>query len=117
MGTSTDAHCYACGYDDMQLIGSGRTDMETNLRWPIICNHCQRVTTANLKASIPRCNKCESSDLSALDDPANFRGDGGAVAVRWGKMELRDFSFLCPKCSAFEMRMGTNPTQRFIDWD
>ena len=117
MGTSTDAHCYSCGYDELLLIGSGRSDMHTNLQWPVRCNGCVGITTANWKISPLKCNACGSTDVAALDTPKDLRDEGTGYGATWGLMQLKVGRYRCPKCADFQMKIGTNPLRRFRQWD
>ena len=107
MGTSTDAHCYSCGYDVFLMLGGGRANHTTYAAWPVSCTRCSAVTTANFKNLPPRCMECGSSDVSAFDNPKLWKGDG-APRQRWGGLELTDGHYRCPLCDAFELRFGTN---------
>jgi len=66
MGSSTDVHCFACGYDQRLLIGGG---FRGELIWPISCPHCAATTTADFSESQPVCFVCKSVGFLELTDP------------------------------------------------
>jgi len=84
MGSSTDVHCSACGYNEQLLVGGGFQGQ--NFR-PVSCPQCVAITTANYNVRPLVCSQCKSPDISELSetDPCH-----------------------CPKCGAFELRFGTN---------
>jgi hypothetical protein len=49
VGTSTDAHCFACGYDTFLMLGGGMANHTTHAAWPVSCKVCSSITTANFK--------------------------------------------------------------------
>lgn len=107
MGTSTDAHCFACGYDTFLMLGGGRANHTTYAAWPVSCKVCSAVTTANFKQSPLVCQKCQSSNVTPMTDPQEWKGDG-KVIENWGTLTLTDGYYRCPKCGEFELRFGTN---------
>jgi hypothetical protein len=60
MGSSTDAHCYSCGYDVFLMLGGGMANHTTFAAWPVTCENCNGVTTANFKLFPLACLKCGS---------------------------------------------------------
>lgn len=40
MGISTDAHCFACGYDTFLMLGAGMENHTTYEAWPVTCKDC-----------------------------------------------------------------------------
>jgi ribosomal protein S27AE len=117
MGTSTDAHCYNCGYDAFLMLGSGMVNYATYAAWPVTCNQCKGVTTANFKKRPLACGKCKSVNVLPFDSEKLWRGDG-EVTERWGELELTDGHYRCPECGEYELRFGTNAGGRGkILWD
>lgn len=117
MGTSTDAHCYACGYDKFLGIGSGMESMDTVLLWPVFCTKCNEISTANFKDVTLRCRECESENVTELDSEGDSLGDGHEIAVQWERKSLSNGHYRCPKCRSFNLRIGTNPFGRYMSWD
>ena len=107
VGTSTDAHCFACGYDTFLMLGGGMTNHTTYAAWPVTCPACSAITTANYKQSPLICQKCEASNVTPIADPQLWKGDGNAIET-WGELTLTDSHYRCPKCGEFELRFGTN---------
>ncbi len=107
MGHLSDAHCFACGYDTVLALGSGRADVATYAAWPISCKVCAAVTTANFEQEPLTCQGCHSTDVLPFTDPSIWKGDG-EENDRWGDLTLTDGHYRCPKCSQFELRFGTN---------
>jgi hypothetical protein len=111
MGTSSDAHCFACGYDAYLILGAGRSNHETYAAWPVSCTQCAEVTTANHKMTPLTCEKCRSSDVLPFTERSVWSGDG-QEKIMWGMLRprliLTDGHYRCPKCFKFELRFGTN---------
>lgn len=84
MGSSTIAHCNACGYDTGQLpTGGGIRNFRTYDAEPVHCARCHEVTLANVKQSPLVCLKCGGSEVTLLP------GEGLSVCPKCGKAELR----------------------------
>src|SRR5215467_2882136 len=105
MGTSSVAHCFSCGYGASFLIGGGERNFRTYAAWPVSCNHCAALTTANFKKPLV-CEVCHSPDVVPFSDPSLWKGDGKEETERWGDLRLTDGHYRCPKCSKFELRFG-----------
>jgi ribosomal protein S27AE len=105
MGFSSDAHCFACGYDTVLLLGANRAIHRTYAAWPVSCESCAAVTTANFKEKPLTCAKCHSIVVQPMTD--HWKGDGEETEM-WGHLKLTDGHYRCPKCSNFELRFGTN---------
>ena len=110
MGTSTDAHCFACGYDTFLTLGAGRANHLTHAAWPVSCKDCAAITTANFKQKPLNCQECRSGNVVPMTDRGQWQGDG-KNNERWGELTLTDGHYLCPKCGAFELRFGTDECQ------
>ena len=107
MGRSTDAHCFACGYDKVLMVGSTRANFRTHAAWPVSCHDCAAITTANFMQKPLKCQKCSGGNVVPVADRSQWRGDG-EIEVGWGEMSLTNGHYRCPKCGAFELRFGTN---------
>jgi hypothetical protein len=117
MGTSTDAHCFACGFDTFLMLGGGMTNHTTHAAWPVSCKQCCAVTTANFKQPPLTCQKCQSSDVTPMHTPHEWKGDG-EIKVSWDVLTLTDGHYRCPKCKAFALRFGTDfGDHGMIMWD
>jgi ribosomal protein S27AE len=118
MGSSTDAHCYNCGYDVFLMLGGGMSNYTTYAAWPVTCNNCHAVTTANFKQLPLSCTKCESTDVLAFDSAESWKGDGETIES-WGELRLTSGHYRCPRCGEHELRFGTNAGGRehIILWD
>jgi len=107
VGSSIDAHCFACGYDTFMWLGGGMESFKVFAAWPVACKHCSAVTTANFKQSPLICQACESIGVVKMTDPHEWNGDG-KVIENWFDLTLTDGHYRCPKCDKFELRFGTN---------
>lgn len=111
VGTTTDVHCFACGYDEFLTLGGGMANHKTHAAWPVSCKTCEAVTTANFKQSPLTCLECKSLEVIPPTDLEWWKGDGHVVES-WGTggepLELNSGHYRCPKCGEFEMRFGTN---------
>lgn len=114
MGSSTDAHCFACGYDTFLLIGGGMESHRENSRWPVSCRKCSAITTANYKKAPLICDECNTSEVTPIDDPSMWQGDSGTANA----IGPRDRHYRCPKCGQFELRFGTDAGEHgIVLWD
>jgi hypothetical protein len=107
MGSSTDAHCFACGYDTFLMLGGGMANFTTYAAWPVSCNVCSAITTANYKQSPLVCVECKSTNVIPMTDPQEWKGDGETIE-NWSDLTLTNGHYRCPKCGEFELRFGTN---------
>lgn len=108
VGTSTDAHCFACGYDTFLLIGGGMLDHLKNVAWPIYCKSCNAITTGNHKQEPLTCKACNTMDVVPINDPSVWLGDNEGTCEMWGRLKLVDGHYRCPKCAQFRLRFGKN---------
>ena len=121
VGTTTDAHCFACGYDTFLRLGGGMANHTTYAAWPVSCKMCAAVTTANFKQSPLICQACKSREVIPPTDLQWWRGDGNVVES-WGMggdaLTLTSGHYRCPKCGEFELRFGTNASgHAMVMWD
>lgn len=111
MGSSTDAHCFACGYDTFLMIGGGMANWTTYAAWPVSCNTCKAVTTANFKELPLICEECGSHDVISPTDLQWWKGDSDVIQS-WNLMSgnglmLTNGHYRCSNCGQFELRFGT----------
>lgn len=117
MGTSTDAHCFSCGYDVFLMLGGGMANHETYAAWPISCKDCAAITTANFRATPLICEKCDGQNVVPVTDRHEWKGDG-KESTMWGVLRLTDGHYRCPKCGAFALRFGTDHSGHgHMSWD
>jgi hypothetical protein len=119
MGTSTDAHCYACGYDTSVLVGGflPGPNRAPYCAWPVSCKVCSAITSANFEQSPLVCEACGCADVVPVTDPAMRKG-GSKVVEGWGDLALTDAEYKCPRCGEFALRFGTNVGgHSHIMWD
>ena len=89
MGNSSDAHCFACGYDTGLFLGAGMSNHQTYAAWPVKCNQCKEVTTANHKSEPLTCNECNSLNVTSYSDKSLWLGDGeNSWTLQWGDLKL-----------------------------
>ena len=120
MGMTSDAHCFHCGYDTVLGLGGSMRTFETHASWPVSCQACAEVTTANYLETPLFCEKCWSTDVVRVSDPRFWKGDGnsrdGLAEER--KAMMTDGHYRCPKCRKFELRFGTNVAGHSLEfWD
>lgn len=107
MGTSTDAQCFACGYDAFLLLGAGMINFQTYAAWPISCRNCAAITAANFLAVPLACEECKSQEVVPVSDRREWKADGEVIET-WDELSLTDGHYRCPKCDMYELRFGTN---------
>jgi hypothetical protein len=84
MGSSTIAHCDACGYDSNTLLtGGGMRNHQTYDARLVSCPQCREITTANFKATNLTCLKCGGTEITPVV------GRGPALCPKCGKAKLR----------------------------
>jgi hypothetical protein len=116
MGSSTDVHCFACGYDQQLLIGGGFRGQAS--WWPVSCPHCAAITTANARQAPQVCSACKSPDVLELTDPRVSGQQIENAAFDAEDSGLPSGRCRCPKCGEWELRFGTNVGKHFpIMWD
>ena len=106
MGTSTDAHCFDCGYDVFLVIGSGFRGDRT--LWPSHCKGCQSIVSVNVDAPTKRCPECRSRRVVELEPEVDQSAEKAEPAVSWGHRNLSETNYVCPKCERQSLRFGTN---------
>lgn len=120
---STDAHCFSCGYDRPLMVGSLMSNFDEYSAWPVLCERCKEITTANHKATPLTCEVCKSSSVLRIDHPANWLGDRidewGEVVPVSPSLRTSDVPSLlghykCPYCGKFDLRFGTNYLEHAI---
>jgi hypothetical protein len=117
MGTTIDAHCFACGHDRFMRTGGGMANHTTYAAWPVSCKSRKAVTTANFKSSPLACLKCGSTNVEPFDAAQNYQGDGEPVS-NWGDLSLTNGHYRCPACGEFALRFGTNVGKHsHVLWD
>jgi hypothetical protein len=79
LGTSTDAHCFACGYDTFLILGGGMMNHTTYAAWPVSCKVCSAITTANFEQTPLACEACNSTNVAQMTEPHEWNGDGEVI--------------------------------------
>ena len=120
MGMSSDAHCFACGYDTGLFLGAGMSNHHTHAAWPVKCNQCKEVTTANYKSQPLICSECNSPNVVPYSDENLWLGDGeNDSMLQWWDLKLTNGHYCCPRCGKYELKFGTNASGKhervFID--
>ena len=113
MGFSSDAHCFACGYDTGLFLGAGMENNHTYAAWPVKCNECKEVVTANFKSEPLSCEECHGSDVIPYTDKTLSLGDGDNESMLyWSGLKLTNGRYCCPRCGKYELKFGTNASGR-----
>ena len=73
--------------------------------WPVVCEDCAAVTTANFIEEPLVCKQCDGSTVTQIFDKRNWRGDGESV-VSWNGRHLTNGHYRCPSCGEFELRFA-----------
>ena len=114
MGSSTDAHCSACGYDTSLLIGRGLRTGDALELCPVSCRVCSEIVTANFKQAPLTCGRCNSTEVM----PIISRSRPQEKSSTSSDLRPIDGPYQCPKCGANELRFGTNfGNHPLILWD
>jgi hypothetical protein len=106
VGTSTDAHCFACGYDTFLMLGCGMAN-HRYVAWPVCCKGCSAITTANFGQSPLICEECKSFNVVPITNANVWKGDGKVIETL-GDLTFTEGHYRCPKCGKIELRFGTN---------
>ena len=107
LGKSSDAHCFACGYDKFLMLGAGMRNDTTHAAWPVSCEVCSEITTANYKQTPLVCDRCGTTNVLFINDPEVWKGDGESRG-NVGRFETHGRNYQCPRCEDFALRFGTN---------
>jgi hypothetical protein len=105
MGHISSAVCHGCGYEARAVIGNSRANFRTVATFPVSCNVCKAVTSANFMKTPLTCDRCAKPDVVPFTDTSVWKGDG-IPDEQWGDLTLTDGHYKCPKCSKFELRFG-----------
>ena len=119
MGGEVRAQC-KCGVGATSRVGGGMMDFDTIAYFPCLCNQCQSVVEVNLRAKIPCCPRCQSTDVIPYDDQS-LHFDPGLNSVtnlnleeEFGRiLSLKDGLYWCPKCREMTLRFWDTG----LDWD
>ena len=84
------------------MLGGGMRNFQTYAAWPVWCEACERVTTANHKSHPLLCERCGSDSVRTASDPAVWRGDGDVI-ISWQDLTLTDGHYRCPRCDGFTL--------------
>lgn len=81
------------------------SDFMHHSSWPIYCDACDDMTSANLVSDPLRCGSCGSEKITKYDRTHLVRG--GKVEIdSWGKDTISDGNYLCPRCKQYSLRFG-----------
>lgn len=115
---SIDAHCFACGYDALLMVGGLMANHREYSLGPVTCETCKAITTANFRAAALICEVCKGADVSPMRVPTDgsqngsFKGGNAVALLPWepgfnDHLRLPDH-YICPQCGLAELRFETN---------
>jgi Zn finger protein HypA/HybF involved in hydrogenase expression len=104
MGHTTDAHCFACGYDTALRVGGTMASFKVYSAIPVSCRNCAEITTANIRKLPLLCAKCHATGVVEMNKHKlqNECNDPDS------DIDSLEGHYLCPKCGAYQLRFGTN---------
>lgn len=115
---SLDAHCFACGYDTLLMVGGLMSNHHEYSLGPVTCETCKGITTANFRAAALSCQLCNGADVSPMRGQTDTSGGGSgrksnAVASPLRQRFSHDHlqlhgSYRCPRCGLVELKFGTD---------
>ncbi len=101
MGSMFSASC-PCGFESSVTVGAGRSDFQTNSKFPFYCNTCGMVSV-NISDPTPMCLQCQSAEIIAYGRPPISPDGSDSYFMQWGKYRSGREGHLCPKCNANTM--------------
>jgi Zn finger protein HypA/HybF involved in hydrogenase expression len=85
----------------------------THAAWPVKCNQCKEVTTANFESQPLSCEECHGLDVIPYTDKNLSLGDGeNGSMLHWGNLNLTNGRYCCPRCGKYELKFSTNASGR-----
>ena len=88
MGQMIGFKCEGCGYTGNLRVGGIRRTYATNQPWPVYCEGCQSITTANYRSSPLICKSCGSDRVCHIDSPEIYAGNGKDTMHSWAGAEV-----------------------------
>ena len=103
MGQVTEASCKSCGYFRSVSIGGVRSESRSS--WPVYCDACQTMRTANVRCVPLACDYCHSEHVTKYDARTLVIG-GTETVSEWSPDRLTDGLYFCPKCEKHELKFS-----------
>jgi hypothetical protein len=88
MGSLAHCKCMNCSYSRSFFVGGLRSTFATDSPWPIRCQNCREITTANYRVPQLVCNQCGSKEVIHMEDSSGWIGDGEITLYDWFGAEL-----------------------------
>ena len=105
MGSILDGHCRTFGFSARVTIGGGMMDFDHDSRWPVYCEACDTLRSANTTQSPLTCRTCGSDRVTKYDSTHLVEGGSGTVAS-WGEDKLTDGNYWCPACKTHALQFS-----------
>ena len=112
MGHVTGAKCSACGYSKSVSIGGGMLKFREFSTWPVFCDECKTMTSANVMVQPLACLECASESVTKYDADHLVRG-GSKTASQWSSDRLTDGDYFCPQCKTYNLHFSEMPLMLF----
>lgn len=80
----------------------------THSAWPVYCQTCDDITTANVLSEPLACRKCNSSAVTKYDDKNLVKGGTRNIISGWDD-HITDGNYFCPKCKNHALRFKEYP--------
>lgn len=83
MAVVFSSKCRNCSYQTTIRAGRGRDQTSLKQIFPIYCDQCQDITSADYGAEHARCLQCRSNNFRHIDDQSVYAGDGEFAHYTW----------------------------------
>jgi len=80
--------CFNCAYVSTISVGRTRRQPPQDGLFPIFCDQCMDITSANYGSEPIQCQKCQSENFRDIDDPSVYAGDGEFAEFTWFGKEM-----------------------------
>jgi Zn finger protein HypA/HybF involved in hydrogenase expression len=101
MGSVFDASC-PCGFQGSVTVGAGRSDFQTNSKFPFYCDTCGMVSV-NISDPTPVCPQCQSTQITPYGRSPISPDGSETYFMQWRTYRAGKTGHLCPKCGQHNM--------------
>lgn len=116
MGSSANVSCAACGYTAVVTIGGGMDTYKVFLGWPVRCDGCRSVATANLREKPIKCLSCNSCRVVPYGEirvPMEWKSGGESPMFECFEHVYYEKTHECPRCLKKSLKFNVSRTILF----
>lgn len=119
MGSIISAACTNCGFeDDRVVIGGGLKTFKEHSAWPVNCQECKTLRSANIVREPLACSTCGSTRITIYGSRVQRQAkssfeENDMPAASWGDYQLKSGPHMCPRCSTEGLVFQRGPSMFF----